>query len=576
MKKTIKLLLYSLLILILTGCGKKTDQPTASNVNQEKEQGQGTITQPPGSEETTQSNGEVHNENSSTTTAPDTESKDITLYPAFVLKNNIRKYGYINEKGNFIIQPVYDGATEFSEGLAVINTMDTYKVIDTTGKVICKSGSYIGPFHNGIAIINKFTTKQLYGYIDILGNEISKANSYEYADNFNSDNKAFVYSEGKSNIIDIAGNILESYEIDSKYQDIIDFQEGYIIYVDSTTGNYGVINYKGQAVLEPKSDIILVRYLGNELFEIKQKKEDSYLPPFYNPSALMNIKGEQLTDFNIYDLSDFHGGYASVTDDTYTYFIDTSGKEVTNLPKLEGRGTLTLLGDIMKAEIDKELLYMKKDGTVLWHSENEYNLTSDIHVKVMKYKPNKYVTVYYPIVEGLESKEIETKINNKLYELFINPRKNISTEEQLSVEDTFTVILQKQLLVINKNGYDYPFGAAHGLPIKNYYHININTGEFYTLKDLFINNSNYVALINSIIKEMIEKQGTEDDSMLFPESFKTISEDHNFYLTKKDLVIYFHPYDIAAYAAGFPEFSIPFDKLNGIIDEQGTFWNSFH
>jgi predicted small lipoprotein YifL len=568
MKKALKTLLFSLLILALAGCRKKPDQLTGANVDQKKKQGVNT--------ETSMTSGEATNEDSSSIKTSDNKSIENTLYPAFITENNIRKYGYINEQGNFIIQPAYDGAANFSEGLAVVYTTGTYKVIDTKENVIYQSDSDIKPFQNGAAIISKVTDKLLYGYIDTAGNEIANANFYEYADNFNSDNKAFVYSAGESSIIDKSGNILESYPIDSKYQDIIDIQDGYIIYSDPDTGNYGVINYKGEDVLEPKNNPYIARYVGNDLFEIKQNQEDSYLPASYCPSALMNIKGEQLTDFNLYDLSDFNNGYASVTDDKYTYLIDTSGKEVTSFPKLEGRGTLTLLGDIIKAEIDRDLLYMKKEDIVLWYNSDKYNLTSDINVKEVKYKPNKYVSVYYPIVEDLESKEVEKQINNKLYELFIDNRKNITAEDQLSVEDSFTARLQNQLLVINQIGYDYPFGAAHGMPIKNYYYFNTNTGEFYTLKDLFVKDSDYVTAITSIIKEMIEKQEMDEGSMLFPDSFKTISKDHDFYLTGEGLVIYFYPYDIAPYATGFPEFIIPFDKLSDIIDEQGAFWKAFN
>ncbi|GAA4653171.1 hypothetical protein GCM10023142_03090 [Anaerocolumna aminovalerica] len=570
MKKALKILLFSLSILTLTACGKKTEQPTGSNTNQEKEQGISTPS--PTREETPPANGEATN----SIKTSDNKSMNNTLYPVFITENNIRKYGYVNEKGDFVIQPVYDCATNFSEGLAVVNTTDTYKVIDTTGNVIYKSDSSIGTFQNGAAIINKITDKLLYGYIDTNGNAIADSNFYEFADNFNSDNQAFVYSEGKSSIIDKSGNILESYPIDSRYQDIIDIQDGYIIYSDPDTGDYGVINYKGEDILEPKSNPYIVRYVGNDIFEIKENQEDSYLPSSYSPSALLNIKGEQLTDFNLYDLSDFNNGYASVTDDKYTYFIDTSGKEVASFPKLEGRGTLTLLGDIVKAEIDRDLLYMKKKGIILWHNSNEYNLTSDVNVKEVKYKPSKYVSVYYPVVVGLKSKETEKKINNKLNELFISHRKSITAEDQLSVEDSFTAELENQLLVIKQIGYDYPFGAAHGMPIKNYYYCNIKTGEFYTLKDLFIKDSDYITTINHIIKEMIAKEETNESSMLFPDSFKTILEDHNFYLTKEGLVIYFYPYDIAPYAAGFPEFVIPFEKLNKIVDKQGTFWNSFN
>jgi hypothetical protein len=42
------------------------------------------------------------------------------------------------------------------------------------------------------------------------------------------------------------------------------------------------------------------------------------------------------------------------------------------------------------------------------------------------------------------------------------------------------------------------------------------------------------------------------------------------------LYIYFTPYEIAPYAAGFPTFKIPFTQILNIIDEEGEFWKAFN
>jgi hypothetical protein len=82
--------------------------------------------------------------------------------------------------------------------------------------------------------------------------------------------------------------------------------------------------------------------------------------------------------------------------------------------------------------------------------------------------------------------------------------------------------------------------------------------------------------INELITADIKFQTESEDSMFFPESFLGIKENQYFILEEDALTIYFYPYDIAAYAAGFPEFLIPFDDISEYLDKDGVFWSSFH
>jgi hypothetical protein len=55
-----------------------------------------------------------------------------------------------------------------------------------------------------------------------------------------------------------------------------------------------------------------------------------------------------------------------------------------------------------------------------------------------------------------------------------------------------------------------------------------------------------------------------------------IKADQPFFISDGELNIYFEPYEIAPYAAGFPTFAIPFHDISSIIDHDGDFWRSFH
>ena len=63
---------------------------------------------------------------------------------------------------------------------------------------------------------------------------------------------------------------------------------------------------------------------------------------------------------------------------------------------------------------------------------------------------------------------------------------------------------------------------------------------------------------------------------VFKDSFTGIDNNQNFYIDEDNLYIYFKPYDIAPYSAGFVTFKIPFTQLNKIINKNSEFYMSFN
>ena len=510
----------------------------------------------------------------SPTPLPEQTDKNQGLYPAYTVSGDTTKYGYIDGTGAFVIQPVYDYAYDFSEGFATVTEGDKYLVIDTTGGVIFENDNTIAPFHQGMAAFYHNTGENmLYGYIDTTGQVVIEP-QFNTAGSFHEDGKAYVaLPDGKTfESIDQTGAVLETHELNLGNSYITDFEEGFVVYNNSDTFKFGVTSMTGEPVLEAKySDI---SYLGNGLFAVKSPDRESYEASLA-PAALYNAKGEQLSEYQYYDLQKFHGNYTSASDDTSLFFIDKSGKEVSSLPSYEGGGSITLFGDVVKGEIDGDLIYYRTDNTVLWQNDNTIHFDSGITVKQMKFKPLRTVLVHYPQVEGLSDATVQQQINEQLETTFTESRSNITAEDQLTVDDNYSAALSNHLLTIAMTGYDYYAGAAHGMPLSEYYFIDTSTGEFYEFKDLFKKDSDYQSKINEIIKAKIEEAMKSEDSMYFEGAFTGITDSQHFYLTEDSLVIYFYPYDIAAYAAGFPEFAIPFTDLTDVIDKEGAFWKSF-
>ena len=112
-------------------------------------------------------------------------------------------------------------------------------------------------------------------------------------------------------------------------------------------------------------------------------------------------------------------------------------------------------------------------------------------------------------------------------------------------------------------------GGAHGYYEYIPYNIDLRNGKLIVLKDIFKDNVDYKILINNEIKEQIKELGKktkEDVEKIY--DFYGIKENQKFYFDDSKVVIFFDLYDIAPYAAGIPEFPIPFEKIETNTKEE--------
>nr|WP_263323215.1 WG repeat-containing protein [Neobacillus sp. Marseille-Q6967] len=514
--------------------------------------------------------------------------------------------GVINEDGYFIVKPKYDAIEPFSEGRAVVIDNQGFKVIDESGKEITsKAYSFIQNFQEGRAAVgeqDKESGRYLYGYLNRRGKEVIPL-SYESASPFELGKTVVKLKEGNYALIDLNGKILERYFypfVDQYGQGLLAFKRtldgkwGYmdehgtikiqprfsqagvftagraIVSVEKGDIEYsGVINLDGKFIIKPNYNRI--ENLGEERFAIGKAVDPSNPCKGYN-YAVANSDGRILTGFIYDEVTSYQNGLASAFNRENTFFIDRSGKRVSHLPTVKGSGTLRFDKTVIKGEIDFRQIYFNKNGGVIWRHDPRVELTPPYVVTEHKYKPNKDYLVYFPQVTGIENGE---SINITLKELAgVKPVPADTQLDSSYVGDFNLPFFQKDLLVVEITGYDYPFCAAHGMPVRRYAHINVKTGRLYELKDLFKPEHNYVNRISNLIKDQIKNN--EEYSYVFPDSFKEISTDQPFFITENALNIYFAPYEIAPYAAGFPTFTIPFSQITSLIAEDSHFWSSFH
>lgn len=571
------------------------------------------------------------------------------LYPAYIMEGSEKKWGYINESGEFIIKPKYESAEDFrSNGIgsvlengrwglidksgerisesqywytsvfsekATVVTDDLGKsyLLDEKGKILFQTEGSIDKLSCGMAAFSKQVDrdKSSWGYIDAEGKVVIEP-KYEWAQTFSKDKAIVKINEGHFGIVDKSEKLLK--EIDSNLirglsDDIFIFSKlngsngekyGYMtvdgeIMLDAVYSNaeeygdnglaivnaakdfgneYGVINKSGEFVIPAKYAQITL--LGNGLYAVPESQEN-YFSSSFMKKALFDKTGRQLTGFKYYDLESLENGMISVTDDKNTYLVDGNGNEISSIPKAEGIGSIKPCGKLYKVAVDDKLYYLSKDGKTVWESDNTIEFDGGLKVKMKTFRPDRYMLIQYPEVVGLSDLKVQEKINGMLKDKFVGNNKASNKDGEMyndSIEINFTADKNKDLLIISEGGYYYPIGAAHGQPTREDYHIDIRTGNPYTLKDLFKEGSKYNEKLTEIIKGMIVRTNEELGGQIYSKDIGNL-EDSGFRIEKNSVQVYFYPYAIAAYAAGFPEFYINYEELKDLINTDGEFWNSF-
>lgn len=514
--------------------------------------------------------------------------------------------GAIDGNGQFVIEPSYHSFYPYTEGVAVVFKEDQrYYMIDENGKILTeKPYTFISSVQeNRAPFQEKIGDQYLYGYLDKRGKVVLPA-QYEYAYDFE-DGKALVRIKDRTfALIDPNGKQLHTYSFEEmgplregllpfrkasgdkegyinkegdvvippRYGKALPFQHGRaIVNMSDQFGEnlYGLIDHTGSFVIEPKYHDINV--ISENRVSVGKAIDKDY-PSIGSIYAVADsTSGHLLTDFIFDRVDEYEGEYSSVTKGITSFFIKQNGKMATELPVISGIGALSLKGDLIQAFVDERFSYFDRNGHLVWEQNRTIAIKGTMYIREEKYRPNENYLIYYPQLKGLPDDFPKFSVNQTLIDessVKILPKDPM----YFSYSGDFSVrFLQGKLLVLELTGYEYPFGAAHGMPTRKNVHIDLETGQIFQLKDLFKGDSEYVKLIS----EIVEKKIAETPDMYLVKEIE-IREDQPFFVTSDHLVIYFYPYEVAAYAFGFPEFEIPFEEIMSLIEQEGQFWKSFH
>ncbi len=562
------------------------------------------------------------------------------LYPAYKYVDGMLKWGYIDENGSFIIPPQFIRAEDFNNGLAEVVVFDwlmqiikhdgdflidkTYEsiqncasdgylivrdthhyqstLINPEGDLLFQTDGYIwGELNEGLLIFNN--NEFMYGYLEPDGDvrvEPRFKKAYPFKDGL-----ALVQLENDIYaVINNKGDILSTYD----YFEVRNLSEGLMSYRNNYREPWGYIDINGRIVIEPRfssggpfiDGLAEIDIPDNNLSGSKgliNKEEEFIIDPRYNDIKRLGdglfalgipidknngIKGSiyslsekhemMYTDFIYANIGNFKDGLASASSNLKTFFINQKGKIVKDFPVVDGFGKINFTGNLIKAEVDSAILYFDNTGKLIWRPESFFKV-GRYTVNSKKYRPNRFISIYYPELEGITVESIQNRVNKELKERVMPKLEKGLSYADFDFSASFHLeFYQKDLMVLMQNLFEYPFGAAHPMPIRQVVNINLQNGEIYKLADVFIEGCNYVKKINEIIKQIIE----ENQEAMQYYDFETIKKNQHFIIYKDFLKVYFDPYEIASYAAGFPEFKIYYTLLQDIINTDGPLWKSFN
>jgi hypothetical protein len=278
-----------------------------------------------------------------------------------VFATNEMKCGYVNKTGKVVINPQFDGANYFCEGLAAIRLKDKFGFIDKKGKIVINPQfDYVGDFSEGKAV---FKNGNQWGYIDQKGAYIINP-QFEQAGRFR---------EGMANIQSgkLVGFITEEgkIEINPQFDYAGEFKNGLALIKQND--KYGYIDNKGKIKINPQFDDAT-----SFISEIACAKSAEKW-------GVIDIKGKYIVNPQFDYVNHNFEGFFVITSDYYdaTNFISSFFKKAGD-NTFDGFSSTSTLQNIIDNPIYSNL---NAESELIAFTGDEQEITEDISITVTNF-----------------------------------------------------------------------------------------------------------------------------------------------------------------------------------------------
>lgn len=177
------------------------------------------------------------------------------------------------------------------------------------------------------------------------------------------------------------------------------------------------------------------------------------------------------------------------------------------------------------------------------------------------------LNVVYPSVFGLKNEAVQLEIN-QLIQVLVNgmmAEQGGNNPNLQEMTGTYKVgVNENSLLSLRFENVAIMKSAANGTTMLEAMTVNLETGEVYSLNDLFLKNRPYRIKLNRMIEAQIKQR-----QIPLTEPFPGVTDAQDFYLTPFALVVFFQENVFTPHYVGPPEFTIPYSQLTGLINPGG-------
>ena len=188
-----------------------------------------------------------------------------------------RKYGFINTKGEQVIECKFDDAKDFSEGLARVKKDGKWGYINAKGEQVieCKF-DWISDFSEGLARVKK---DGKWGFINTKGEQVIEC-KFGYAHNFKK-GLAEVMQDGQWVVINTKGNFIVFDEDNNQIEVIkeVSDKSGNVFLLSNSDGKFGLLDANYNVLIKNKlyGEFEVVQRMNENTFLIKMAEKEFFI-----------------------------------------------------------------------------------------------------------------------------------------------------------------------------------------------------------------------------------------------------------------------------------------------------------
>jgi Protein of unknown function (DUF3298)/Deacetylase PdaC len=223
-------------------------------------------------------------------------------------------------------------------------------------------------------------------------------------------------------------------------------------------------------------------------------------------------------------------------------------------PNFEKKTITQKIGDCEKNEacLDISIQYPLLTG-----------VKADVQDTINKYILNEVIeSMQIGDSTGLSTIEQATQLWVDMYKEYLS--EDIDEQVKLSYDLEGSGYIYKHYAVTELPVYTFTGGAHpnHYTSLSNY---NLNTGKLIEMEDIIADSTAFRAIVAKAFYDFIgslNEDASDKDTYFWGKAFYLPS---NFAIKEKGLYFLYNPYEIAAYALGSQEFTVPFSELGATI-----------